>query len=219
MAYGIDNGHQFVDLGLPSGTKWATCNVGASKPEESGDYFAWGETLVRIKNTDDIYNYRDSDGLTKYCNNYVYGKDGFVDNKIELDLTDDVANQQWGSSWRIPSKGQCEELINNTSCKWITINGVDGCLFRGINGNSIFLPAAGYRLGMQIVLEGIFGRFWLRTLNEEDPYTAYGLYFDSDDVFVNGLINNRWCGQTVRPVLECIFPKTPTHPFLFTHSM
>ena len=108
--------HEWVDLGLPSGTLWATCNVGASNPEELGSYFAWGETATK-----DFYEwstYKWCNGsettMTKYCTNSDYGNDGFVDNKTELDFEDDAAYVNWGPSWRIPSYEQFEELC--TSC-------------------------------------------------------------------------------------------------------
>ena len=139
------NNHDYVDLGLPSGTLWATCNVGASSPEEYGDYFAWGETLPK----DGYYwsNYLYCNGsystLTKYCNDAVYGYNGFADNLTTLLSEDDAATANWGEGWRMPTHEEFEELYNNTTCTFATQNGVFGSLFTASNGNSIFLPAAG----------------------------------------------------------------------------
>lgn len=135
---------QAVDLGLPSGTLWASCNVGATKPEEYGDYFAWGET-IGYKNGKtnfswDTYKWCNGAGdkLTKYCNRSSYGNDGFTDNKTELDLEDDAAYVNWGRQWRMPSFDQIKELTHKCSWTWTTQNGVGGCKAVGPNGNSIF---------------------------------------------------------------------------------
>ena len=110
--------HEWVDLGLPSGTLWATCNVGANAPEEFGDYFAWGETAP--KDYYDWDNYKWCNGndstLTKYCNDSTYGYNGFVDNKVELDPEDDAAYVNWGPSWRMPTLNQTQELWQD--CTW-----------------------------------------------------------------------------------------------------
>jgi hypothetical protein len=129
-----------VDLGLPSGTLWATCNVGANAPEEFGHQFAWGETAP--KETYNWYTYKwCEDGLlTKYCNN---SSDGTVDNKIELDPEDDAAYVNWGPSWRMPTVEQLVELYSNCTQQWTELNGVKGILVTGPNGNSIFLPLGG----------------------------------------------------------------------------
>lgn len=134
---GSYNGHDYVDLGLPSGTLWATCNIGASSPENCGNYFAWGEVGAKA-----IYNwntYKYCYGiqyqLTKYCNN---GKDGRVDNLTELQSIDDAASVNWGNGWCMPNKSQWKELKDNTTCTWITKNGMSGMLFTAKNGKSVF---------------------------------------------------------------------------------
>jgi hypothetical protein len=133
--------HEYVDLGLS--VKWATCNVGATKPEEYGDYFAWGETTP--KDAYDWSTYKWCNGgpstQTKYCTNSSYGT---VDNKTTLDLSDDAACANWGGSWRMPTRAEQDELRNNCTWTWTTQNGVNGYKVTGTNGNSIFLPAAGY---------------------------------------------------------------------------
>ena len=139
---GYENGHEWVNLGLPSGTKWATCNIGADKHEAYGEYFAWGEIETKSDYSWSTYKYgKDDHLLTKYCAKSDYGKDGFTDNKTELDLDDDVAHKQWGGSWHMPSKEQFSELQTNTTHEWITVNGISGYKFIASNGKFIFLPS------------------------------------------------------------------------------
>lgn len=134
--------HEWVDLGLPSGTLWATCNIGASTPEDYGDYFAWGET--EPKEVYDWSTYKLCNGsyntLTKYCTDSTYGT---VDNKTELEPEDDAAYVNWGALWRMPTLEQLQELVHNSTCTWTTRNGVNGILFTGANDNKLFFPAAG----------------------------------------------------------------------------
>ena len=135
------DGFDYVDLRLPSGTLWATCNVGASSPTECGNYYAWGET--EEKSDYDWYNYKWCYGncysLTKYC---TYSYYGYVDNKTVLDPKDDVAHVKWGGSWRMPTFEEQKELLHECSWEWTELNGVNGYRVTGPNGNSIFLPAA-----------------------------------------------------------------------------
>ncbi len=139
--------HEWVDLGLPSGTLWATCNVGADRPGDFGDYFAWGETAPKDSYSWENYMwcYGYSSTLTKYCTNSSFGYNGFVDNKAELDPVDDAAYVNWGPSWRMPTYDQLEELRTQCTWTWRIKDGSYGHLITGPNGNSIFLPAAGYR--------------------------------------------------------------------------
>lgn len=162
-------GHQYVDLGLPSGTLWATCNIGAKGPEEYGNYYAWGETSTRGKKKFDWSTYKYCDGseitITKYCTN---SGNGIVDNKTVLINADDAANANWDAEWQMPSKGQLDELLNedNTTIKTAkTKSGVEGCLITSKkNGNSIFLPAAGYRDGTAFNGVHECGYYWSRML-------------------------------------------------------
>ena len=169
---------EWVDLGLPSGTLWATCNVGADSPEDYGDYFAWGET--EPKTTYTWANYKWCNGsyntMTKYCTSNSYGA---VDNKKVLDLEDDVAYVNWGPSWCMPSKVQMEELLNNCTWTWTQLNGVNGQLVTGPNGNTMFLPATG-RHGSSLEYVSIEGLYWSRTLDTSVPCDSYSLYFSSD---------------------------------------
>ena len=150
--------HEYVDLGLPSGLLWATCNVGANAPEEYGDYFAWGET--QPKDTYNWSNYQycmgNSNTLTKYCNNASYGYNGYTDDLTTLQPGDDAATAQWGSGWRMPTKDEWQELLDNTTTTWTTQDGVNGRLFTAANGNSLFLPAAGYRGGSNLYDAGSY---------------------------------------------------------------
>lgn len=144
----IEEEHEWVDLGLTSGTLWTTCNVGASSPEESGDYFAWGETEPKNIYDFDHYKFNKGSGkMTKYCTIGSFGSNGFTDDLTELEPQDDAAAANWGSDWQMPSKAQIEELIDTTFTKteWTTINGFNGKKITSkTNGNWIFLPAAGY---------------------------------------------------------------------------
>lgn len=180
-----------VDLGLPSGTLWASCNVGATKPEEYGDYFAWGETKGYKSGKRDFswstYKWCKgaSDKMTKYCDYADYGNKGFTDNKKELDLADDAAYVNWGSSWRMPSLEQIKELIDNCYWEWTTLNGVYGHNVTSLkNKNSIFLPAAGNRGGTSLVSAGSYGGYWSRSLalGTLGTVSAYSLYFDDSMV-------------------------------------
>ena len=196
-----DDGHDYIDLGLPSGTQWATMNIGANAPEEYGDYFAWGETEPK-----DYYNWTtykwcngSNDTMTKYCTNSSYGYNGFVDNKTELDPEDDAATVNWGQDWRMPSQDQIDELLNNCTSEWTTRNGVAGRLFTSnINGASLFMPAAGFCFGSSLFESSSEGSYWSRTLSSGGRDFAYGLYFGSGNVYWSG--SGRLDGQSVRAV-------------------
>ena len=194
----LESQHEYVDLGLS--VKWATCNVGAKKPEEYGDYFAWGESQPKkIYDSSTYEHYFNNDcGLIKYCTNINYGKSDFIDKKTVLDSEDDAATANWGGSWRMPTYAEQDELINNCKWIWTTQNGVNGYKVVGPNGNSIFLPAAGYRLGSSLYLAGSYGYCWSSSLNSSDPNLAYSVNFDSS--FVYGNYGNRDGGFAVRPV-------------------
>ena len=192
---GTIDGRDYVDLGLPSGTLWASCNVGANSPDEYGDYFAWGETQPKRDYNWDTYKYGGEYSITKYC---TYSECGTVDNKIELEPSDDAATANWGSDWQMPSREQCDELYNNsyTIISWTYLNNSEGLKITSKkNGNSIFLPAtsnSGY---------GRLGYYWSRSLYASDfhfNYFGYSLYFNSSDIFLSN--NYRYTGLTIRPV-------------------
>ena len=195
-----NNGHAYVDLGLS--VKWATCNVGATTPEEYGDYFAWGETEPKDYYYWDSYKYCNgsSSTMTKYCIESDYG---IVDNKTTLELTDDAAHVNWGGNWRMPTEAEQDELrdTNNCTWTWTTQNAVKGYKVTSKkNGNSIFLPAAGYRNGDNLINAGGIGLYWSSSLSTSFSFYAYYLFFSS--VNVGWRSDNRFNGQSVRPVCE-----------------
>ena len=192
--------HEYVDLGLPSGLKWATCNVGATTPEEYGDYFAWGEVEPKETYNWSTYKYGAGyDQLTKYCSDSYYGKDGFIDTKTVLDPEDDAATANWGSAWRMPTEAEQDELRNNCTWDWTIQNGVNGYKVTGPNGNSIFLPAARYVYDSGFV--GSNGLYWSSSLDTDGPDYACGVGFNSDRVYWNSR-GNRFYGCAVRPVFQ-----------------
>lgn len=164
--------HAYVDLGLPSGTLWATCNIGATKPEEFGDYFAWGET-----ETKEIYNWStykhciSRDGylysLTKY-NSGHYDIPGIIDSLSTLLPEDDAATFNWGNDWRMPTNDEQRELIEECELSWTEVNGVYGAKFTGKNGNSVFFPAAGLRYGSDVYGVDTYGSYWSSSCDEDE---------------------------------------------------
>lgn len=168
----------YVDLGLPSGLLWATCNVGAESPEDYGHYFAWGEIQSKDYYNYNTYQYANGSryNLIKYCDNSNYGYNGFTDSLIILLPEDDAATANLGSDWHTPTKDEWEELYNNTICIWTTQNGVNGRLFTSSNNNSLFLPAAGclYQDGSYEVESR--GSYWSSSLVPSQPYFVW--YFD-----------------------------------------
>ena len=182
----IINGHEYVDLGLPSGLKWATCNIGANKPEEDGDYFAWGETEIKeVYDTTTSLTYKrpfgDFSGVERY----------------------DAASANWGGSWRTPTKSEFGELVDFCTWTFTSIGGNRGYVVEGCNGNTIFLPASGYLVGQSKSKnnKGLGGRYWSSTPDDGYDGNAYGLYFS--DVSVNMYWGyDRNDGLTVRPISE-----------------
>ena len=190
---GVSDGREYVDLCLPSGTLWATCNVGANSPEEYGDYFAWGETEPKGTYNWSTYKWCNgsNDTMTKYCTDSSYGYNGFTDGKTELDPEDDAATANWGSGWQMPSLEQMEELYNssNTTTEWTQQNDVNGYkITSNSNGNSIFLPA-----------KGGSSSYWSRSLNADYSNSAYylGIYSRGIETYDNAFRCNK---NSVRPV-------------------
>lgn len=206
---GTNDNHEYVDLGLPSGTLWATCNVGADTPEGYGDYFAWGEIEPKDYYYWNNYKWRVDEGeqvfsynFTKYCNDPEYGYNGFTDNLTILLPFDDAATANWGNSWRTPTREQFQELLDNCSSVWTTQNDVAGRCFTGANGNTLFLPAAGYHNVSDLSLIGNQGFYWSGSL-----YTEYTGFSDLAWYFPVGpydhyyMTTSRRCfGQSVRAV-------------------
>ena len=185
------NHPHLIDMGLPSGTQWACCNVGASAPEGYGNYYAWGETSPKSVYKWDTYQY----GYYNYDGDYSH----LVNIGSDIAGTSyDAATANWGSPWRMPSLSQIQELLNNCTSTWTTQNGVNGRKFVGPNGGTIFLPAAGSRWDGELYDAGSYGDFWSSTLDESNPDHAYLLDFDSGYADWSG--NGRYGGQSVRPV-------------------
>ena len=197
-----DNHPHMIDLGLPSGTKWACCNVGASIPEGYGGYYAWGETEEKAWNNWDNYD---------HCT-LTHNPWKLIINDLGEDIAGtqyDVAHVKWGESWVMPNNNQIKELIDNCKFEWTKLNGVKGCRFTGLNSCRIFMPAAGYHGqsseegGINVVSEGGIGVYWSSTQNyilsnSGGFNTAYNLRFDSNTAHSNS--NARINGITVRPV-------------------
>ena len=194
-----DSNHpHMIDLGLPSGTLWACCNVGANVPEQYGNYYAWGETQPKSVYNEVTYSY--------YTGQDTNG-DGWIEENFSVvnigsDIAGtsyDAATANWGAPWQMPSLAQCQELINNCSSTWTTQNGVIGRKFTGPNGGTIFLPAAGGRWGGAIMgSNSSAGYYWSSTLYESDPYRARHLYILSSVAYMDHF--RRGSGQSVRPV-------------------
>ncbi len=200
---GVTGDHEYVDLGLPSGLLWATCNVGADSPEDCGDYFAWGETTTKSTYNWSTYKWYNGDWdnlvLTKYCTDSYYGT---VDNKTVLDLEDDAAHVSWGGGWRTPTSAEWQELYDNTYNVWTTDGNIAGRKFISLKDADkfIFLPAAGDRNGTSLILAGSVGSYWSSSLNTGYPSRAYYLYFNSDHVNPQHNYSGRCDGLSVRPV-------------------
>ena len=188
--------HEYVDLGLPSGTLWATCNIGANSPEQSGNYFAWGETEPKVYYGSDNYKWYENDRITKYCDYSTYGYNGLVDNKLVLDIEDDAAYVNWGPSWRMPTFEQLQELIDFCTWTWINWNNVNGVLLYGPNGNTMFMPATG------VIWESTFypnPSYWsCMNGSGAEAFHAYDLLLYSDHMQLSTL--NRFVGTPVRAV-------------------
>jgi hypothetical protein len=205
-----------IDLGLPSGLKWASFNLGASKPEEYGDYYAWGETEPYYSSIDPLawkegkesgYNapsYKWSMGpnytLTKYCGNSEYGYNGFTDTKTFLDPEDDAAHVNLGVAWRMPTGAEWDELADNCTITRTTQNGVCGILVTASNGNSIFLPAAwSWFFSTSRSGVGSNGEYWSSSLDTESPNKASYVYFTSYNNYARSS-RDRYSGFSIRPV-------------------
>ena len=206
---GTEKGHEWVDLGLPSGTKWATCNVGASNPQEYGNYYAWGEVKPKSTYNWRTYKYSSSNGqLTKYNIESRYGRNGFADGKTMLELEDDAAYFNWGGKWRMPTKAQRDELL--ALCYWVWTENYNGSGVKGyivykakaeadkgvkvskknpplssysLSDAHIFLPAAGFRRNGDLGYAGSVGYYWFSSLSADNPNFAWDVSFNSDYVY------------------------------------
>ena len=199
-----NNGFDYVDLGLPSGTLWAACNVGASKPSEYGFYFQWGDTSgytsgqvgtgsgqKKFASDWSDYKWNASEGFSKYNTTGA-----------ALELEDDAAHVNMGGSWHMPTPDQFQELIDNTTNTWTTQDGVNGRLFtsKSDHSKSIFFPAAGDAWGGSGQVSGGYGVVWSSMLDADSVYGGQLLYFDSGDVNLVG--SYRYDGLSVRGVID-----------------
>ena len=194
--------HEYVDLGLS--VLWATCNVGANKPEDYGDYFAWGETKPKSEYSLSTYKYLvsgdklDNVKFSKYVTNSLYGS---VDNKAMLDLSDDAARANWGGEWRMPTITELQELRDNCTWTWTTMDGKIGYIVTSkINGNNIFLPAAGFSSDRSVRNAGAMGNYWSCSLRADDSRWSMFLGLHSNGV--SSPFYPRYYGQSIRPVME-----------------
>lgn len=190
-AQNTENGHVYVDLGLPSGLKWATCNVGANTPEEMGGFYAWGETETKELYDWSTYKFGTENNFSRYNS---------VDGKMVLELEDDAANANWGGSWRMPTIAEFQEIIDNCTWTYNTENG--GYTVTGTNGNSIFLPQTGYYYGSSF--QGDMAGFY-RTSSMSEYSISLSIYvshwnpdFGMGTTYIDGI--QRGHGMSVRPV-------------------
>lgn len=195
--------HDYVDLGLPSGRLWATCNVGAENAVEYGDYFAWGETEPKKEYTWSNYKWGKDEGqfMTKYCLKSTEGK---VDKKTVLEKADDAASVNWGSTWRMPTIQEEEELLDG--CHWEWTNNYEGTKVAGRigrskkNENVIFLPAAGYAADADKTTVHNEGYYWSSSLFKNTMNGSYFLCFAN--YFIDWRGNKRFAGRSVRAVVS-----------------
>ena len=187
---GTTNGHDYVDLGLPSGTKWATCNVGATKPEDSGGYYAWGETAAKSEYSWDTYKYGTSNVDVQNLGSNIAG------------TKYDVAYVEWGGGWRMPTLEQLNELYDNTTSEWVTQKGVKGRKFTSKkNGGSIFIPAVGSMYASQLEDDGVCGAYWLSVPHKKKSGEAYVMCFDNETIYEDNY--DYYCnGLNVRAVIN-----------------
>ena len=204
------NGYSYIDLGLPSGLKWAKCNIGTEKETGYGLYFSWGEEVGYPDNKSgknfEWSDYKHSSGTNKTLIKYNLDSSyGIVDNLTTLELSDDAASVILGGSWRIPTNNDYTEFLDNTTNQWTTKDGVNGRLFTSkINGNTLFFPAAGYSVKAGMGDLGVAGRYWSSSLDTSEVswsnVQALRLYFDSSNCYVNGGARNS--GFSIRGVIK-----------------
>ena len=197
------NGKGYVDLGLTSGTLWATMNVGATSETDYGSYFQWGETAPNTTCNWENYKYHGgTQTLTKY-NTGLNGYGGTIDNKLTLDLEDDAARVHMEGDWKMPTSALMEELLEETTNEWTTINDVNGRKFtsKADPSKHIFIPASGYRYDSSFGNQGDKGFIWNSSLNAIDPSRAFYLDFGSSNCIMAEDILNRSYGMAVRGVL------------------
>lgn len=208
--------YDVVDMGFPSGTMWATCNIGANSPEENGSFFAWGETKPKAVYSMDTYSmYYEGDAykILKYCTNdergYVNKEQKAIDNKAALDSVDNAAIVIMGNNWNIPTTQEYSELMYRSTKRWCKINGVYGYLFtsteKGYEDRSVFFPMSGQNDGDSNEFIGKFGFYWTRVLAGGYSYAASVLQMDhktGDNITVTNTRKERYMGLPVRPIVN-----------------
>lgn len=220
-AYGLDREFvtsgggcdcSFVDLGLPSGTLWATCNLGANSPEESGDFFSWGETEPKILYSWETYKYCNGSDvtLTKYCSLPQFGYNGFTDTLTILEPSDDAVVAILGDDYCMPTYEAWVELYQNTNHYWTQQNDVNGRLFVSENGQSLFIPAVGYYDVGGHYGAPVYGFYWSSKLYSENPNGARFFSFNSDSYEMNW--RSRFDGLPIRPIQKNGSPTPPPPP-------
>ena len=211
-----ESGHEYVDMGLS--VKWATMNVGATVAEEGGKYFAWGEVEEKESYIWDNYHYGNSrTTLTKYCESEEYGT---VDNKAVLDLWDDAAYMIWGGKWRMPTYNEWDELLRNSTWTWVEQDGVKGVRVRSTkNGNCIFLPTTGYKVGTDLNYKDDIVGFWSGSLSKNGSYMSYGVSIENPNNTASFYGFNRYNGYPVRAVMDnAITPPAVDIPVVVTSA-
>lgn len=175
---GTVNGHEWVDLGLS--VLWAKCNIGALKSSDKGEYYAWAETSPK--------------------SDYMEAGNDLNINEISGNINYDAAAANWGGGWRMPKNEEYEELLNKCDWQWTSVDGHYGCMITGPNGNSIFLPAAGYRNGTSLYGSELRGYYWTSTPDQDSPQEVFCLYFYRG--YYRMYLYNRSGGRTIRPVIN-----------------
>lgn len=214
-----DKHPHMIDLGLPSGKKWACCNIGATTPEGYGDYYAWGETSPKSHYDWTNYIYGtgedgrpedpDNTNYTKYCNNSEYGLNGFSDGKVTLEESDDAATVNWGNGWRMPLMNEQQELVEKCDWSKVSLNGIKGRLVVGPSKKAIFLPAAGFKYNYypnDTGEPGVYGHYWSASIDTTVPANncqAADMNFQNDVIIEWRYYRGSRCaGESVRAVHE-----------------
>lgn len=213
-ATGLIEGHGWVDLGLPSGLKWATCNMGSLYPSDFGEQYAWGEIATKSESSWMSYRFRSEGDSNENVQFIKYNTDsdhGFVDNKMQLDFDDDVAHAIWGGEWRMPTAEDINELLDNCTFKWGKLDGIRGCKATSrINGNSVFFPARNAQAGWARKL----GSYWSSTLSSSSSLDAYVFAFIHSKSHIVEVrpeehklyVSERFYFSYIRPVMDQRLP-------------
>ena len=192
-----------VDLGLPSGVLWSDVNLGASAPEDYGDFFAWGEVETKSNYSWETYKYGKANALTKYVPKNKansIGNNGFYDDKTQLERTDDAAAVNLGGKWRTPTKADWDELSENATWTWETLNDIEGYRVTGPTGKSIFLPTCGGYNGPTLRFAGFGGAYWTPSFVDENPVNGVYFYFRNGSRYFDD--SERYFGRSIRPVKD-----------------